>query len=152
MPDEITYPLTAYNYRVDIDGSTIGFSEVSGLNIEYETITYKESSITSGSAAPSVTHMRAQGTPANITLKRGVVKDINVEGFYKWINKPQDGGHVPKKDITISLCDEKGGIVITWKVIKAFPTKLDAPSFSSSSSEVAVESLELMGDDVEISY
>lgn len=147
MSDEITYPLTAYNYKVSIGDSSIGFSEVSGLNIEYETITYKESSVSDISAAPSVTHMRAQGTPANITLQRGFVKDVNIPVFYDWIT-PKDGGHVAKKDIIISLCNEKGDTVVSWRVVNAFPTSLDAPSFSSTSSEVAVESLKLMADDV----
>jgi len=32
-----TYPLPVYNYRVEINGTTVGFSEVSGLSIAYET-------------------------------------------------------------------------------------------------------------------
>ena len=36
--------------------------------------------------------------------------------------------------------------MISWKVINAFPTKLDAPSFTASSNDVAVESMELMAD------
>ena len=37
------YPLPTYNYRVEIAGVAIGFSEVSGLSISRETTTYKES-------------------------------------------------------------------------------------------------------------
>jgi len=37
------YPLPVYTYRVEIAGAAIGFSEVSGLSISYETTTYKES-------------------------------------------------------------------------------------------------------------
>ena len=32
-----TYPLPVYNYKVEIDGQTVGFSEVSGLTTAYET-------------------------------------------------------------------------------------------------------------------
>ena len=46
------YPLPVYNYRVEIDGETIGFSEVSGLSISYETTTYKESPTSGGSGCP----------------------------------------------------------------------------------------------------
>ena len=38
-----TYPLPVYNYKVEIDGNTVGFSEVTGLSIGYETATYVES-------------------------------------------------------------------------------------------------------------
>ena len=35
------YPLPAYNFRVTVDGRSMSFSEVSGINIEYETLTYR---------------------------------------------------------------------------------------------------------------
>ena len=33
------YPLPIYNYRVEIGGTAVAFSEVSGLSIGYETTT-----------------------------------------------------------------------------------------------------------------
>ena len=35
------YPLAAYNYRVTVAGTTMSFSEVSGLAVEYEKVTYR---------------------------------------------------------------------------------------------------------------
>ena len=46
--------------------------------------------------------------------------------------------------------DEAGNAVVSWKVLNAFPTKLDAPSFDANSNDVAVESMELMADRVTI--
>ncbi len=40
--------------------------------------------------------------------------------------------------------------MISWKVSNAFPTKLDAPSFSATANDVAVESMELMADGVTV--
>ena len=57
---------------------------------------------------------------------------------------------VDKKDIYVRLCDEEGNAVISWKVINAFPTKLEGPAFSASSNEVAVETMELMADGVRV--
>ena len=37
-----SYPLPVYNFRVEINGEAIGFTEVSGLNIAYDTITHIE--------------------------------------------------------------------------------------------------------------
>jgi hypothetical protein len=42
------YPLPLYNYRVEIGSDAVAFSEVSGLNIAFETITFKESPVASG--------------------------------------------------------------------------------------------------------
>ena len=43
---------------------------------------------------------------------------------------------------------QSGAAVVSWKVINAFPTKLDAPSFVASSNDVAIESMELMADSI----
>ena len=141
------YPLPAYNYRVEIAGLAVGFSEVSGLSIKRETTTYRESPTAGGSAGPVTMHMPAQITHPTITLKKGVVRKGSVGVLYSWINSIQIN-QVEKRDIYVRLCDEKGAPVISWKVINAFPTKLDAPSFSASSNDVAIETMELIGDSI----
>lgn len=143
------YPLPAYNYRVEIDGVAVGFSDVSGLSIKRETTTYKESPVASGSPGPVVMNMPAQITQPTITLKKGVVKSVSVSALYEWISGTQVN-QVVKKDIFVRLLDEKGDPVVSWKVINAFPTKLDAPSFSAASKDAAIETMELMGDSIVI--
>ncbi len=149
--DEIktAYPLPVYNYRVDIGSDTVAFSEVSGLGISHETTTYKESPVESGSPGPRVMHMPAQGTPATVTLNKGIVRGTSVATFYDWINAIQIN-QVDKRDVFVRLCDESGDVVISWKVANAFPTKLDAPSFTADSNDVAIETMELMGDGISI--
>jgi len=147
--DEIktTYPMPVYNYRVEIGGSAVAFSEVSGLSIGYETTTYKESPVESGAPGPRVMHMPAQRQPANVTLKKGVVPSTSLATLFTWINDIQIN-QINKQDIYVRLCDENGTAVISWKVTNAFPTKLDAPTFDANSNDVAIESMELMGDGI----
>ena len=144
-PDQIktTYPLPAYNFRVEIDGQSVGFSEVSGLSIGYETITYVESPI--AGSGPRFMHMPGKPAPTKITLKKGLVTGVSVATLFAWINSIALN-RVQKKDIAIRLCDENGAPVISWNVINAFPTKLDAPAFTASSNDVAIETIELMAD------
>jgi phage tail-like protein len=144
-----SYPLPVYNYKVEIAGATVAFSEVSGLSISYETTTYKESPKAGGPPGPRVMHMPAQGTPAQVTLKKGVVRTDSVATFFSWINTIQMN-QIDKKDIFVRLCDEKGDAIISWSVTNAFPTKLDAPTFDANSNEVAIETMELMGDGIVI--
>ncbi len=92
-------------------------------------------------------HMPAQGTPATVPLQKGVVRNSSVPAFFGWINSIQLN-QVDKKDIFVRLCDETGAAVINWKVINAFPTKLDAPTFDANSNDAAIESMELMGDGI----
>ena len=93
--------------------------------------------------------MPGQTSGVQITLKRGVVFETNNTTFYEWIsgNSP---GYCVKKDIEITLLDHENTAVMKWSVGNAFPTKLDAPSLSASSSEAAVDSLELMADTIQV--
>jgi phage tail-like protein len=144
------YPLPVYNYKVDIGADTIAFSEVSGLEISVETITYKESHVASGKVGPNVMLMPGAPKPLTITLKKGFVVAKSIPVLYNWL-KSTELNRIEKKDITVHLCDEKGNSVVRWKVIDAFPTKLTAPSFNASSNEVAIETMELMASSMEIS-
>lgn len=146
-----TYPLPVYNYKVDIGQDTVAFSEVSGLNIAYETTTYKESNTESGKAGPRVYRMPAQATNTTLTLKKGLVPTKSQAALYDWINSVRIN-QVIKKDIVINLCDETGKAVVSWTVSNAFPTKLDAPTFDANSNDVAIESMELMADGISINY
>jgi phage tail-like protein len=139
------YPLPIYNYRVEINGEAVAFSEVSGLSISYETTVYKESPTAGGAPGPRVMIVPAQRNPTKITLKKGIVRGASLTQLYGWI-KTIAINQVEKKDLFVRLCDEKGDAVITWKVVNAFPTKLDAPTFDAKSNDVAIESMELTAD------
>lgn len=141
------YPLVTYNYRVDIEDASISFSEVSGLDLSFGTITHKESHSVSGKVGPNIMYMPGQIEPVNISLKKGLVKGVSMKVFYDWINSIQLN-QVDKKDIIVHLLDETGTTVVSWKVVDAFPKKLSAPQFSAESSAVAIESMDLMASRV----
>lgn len=141
------YPLPIYNYRVDIDGVSFSFSEVSGLELSFKTITYKESYAVNGKVGPNIMYMPGQIEPVNISLKKGFVKGKSIPVFYDWINSIELN-RVDKKDIIVHLLDETGSTVVSWKVIDTFPTKLTAPSFNADSDDLAIESMDLMASRV----
>ncbi len=134
------YPLPAYNYKVSIGSQTLSFSEVSGLSINYEKVIYKDG--LSHLFGPTI--IRAQKNQPTVTLKRGIT--ANRKELYAWL---QDKSF---KDIFIDLCNEKGIAVIRWRLDKAMPLKMDAPSFSASGNEIAIESIELIAHDLNIEY
>ena len=161
-----TYPLPAYNYRVTLlDGTLlgllglgerleIGFSEVSGLSMQTDTITYKHG--LSFMQGPVV--LKGQGTgnanTVNLTLKRGIITTKHDSAMIDWI-KPGIlarllGQYI--KHVVIDLCDQEGTPRVTWKIFECIPTKLDAPTFDASTNDVAIESLELIGRDVKMDY
>lgn len=140
-----SYPLLACYYRVEIGPDTVAFSEVSGCDVAYEVATHKESPMAGGAPGPRTMLMPSQRTNPTITLKKGLVPADSVANLYGWIATVK-GNVVEKKDIFVRLCNEEGAPVISWKVTNAFPVKLTAPSFSATSNDVAVESMELRAD------
>lgn len=149
LPNDIktNYPLPAYNYRVEIAGKNYAFSDVSGLSVQIETTTYKQSPTENGKAGPVILHMPAQRQPATISLKRGLINNSDIRALYSWISQTQVNV-IEKKDIFVRLLDEAGEPVLSWKVLNAFPKQLDAPTFTANSNEVAIESMTLMADAV----
>lgn len=135
------YPLLAYRFHVNFDGQAMAFSEVSGLQIEYQTITYFDN------FGPK--YMPGMSNPINFTLSKGVIKGEST--FYTWINSTKHNV-INKKDFTISLLDEEDKPVVVWSVQNAFPIKLSAPSFDAKTSEVAIDSLDLMADSLKVEY
>jgi phage tail-like protein len=143
------YPLPVYNFRVEIGPESVAFSEVTGLSIAYEVASFKESQTESGIAGPRTYYMPSQLKETTITLKKGIVRSASVKNLYQWIAGIAVN-QIEKKDIFVRLCDEAGAPVISWRVVNAFPTKLDAPGFDAKSNDVAVETMELRADRVTI--
>jgi phage tail-like protein len=135
------YPLTAYNFRVTVAGTAMSFTEVSGLAIEYEMVTYKHGlSFWEGESIKSYRYDKY----VPVTLKKGIVK--GGKQLYDWF-KAMD-----TRNLDISLCDETGIPVVTWHVGKALPLKLEAPSFQANTNEVAIETFELMATRISIEH
>ncbi len=133
------YPLPAYNFKVRLGAETYSFSKVSGLNIRFDTITYRHGL----SWLEGETHLPGIQQPVNIVLERGVVAHNSV--LLEWIQSIKLGS-VVKQDVYIDLCDEKGEPSVSWSIRNAFPTQFEAPDFDSSTNEVAIERLHLMGN------
>lgn len=131
-----TYPLPKFHFRVEWGGSTIGFSEVSGLNIENKLIEYRDGA----SLEFSKIKMPGMREFSNITLKRGVFKGDNE--FYAWLNTIALNA-VERRDLTISLLDENHEPTVVWKIKNAFPVKVQSTDLKADGSEVAIEQLDI---------
>ena len=133
---ENAYPLPSFHFSVDLGGTIINCSEVSGLDIELDVIEYRDGN----SQTFSKQKMSGLRKSGDVSVKKGVFKDD--KQYYTWFNAVQM--NVPeRKDVTISLLDEAHSPVMTWKLLNAWPKKISSPSMKSDSSEVAVESIEI---------
>ncbi len=130
------YPLPKFHFRVEWGGSKIGFTEVTGLNIENEMIEYRDGS------SPEYHKVKMPGLQkyGNITLKRGMFNGDNE--FFQWLNTVSLS-KIERRDVSISLLNENHEPVYNWRVKNAFPVKVVAPDLKSDANEVAVETIEI---------
>ncbi len=127
--------LTKFRFEVDWGGTKIGFSEVSGLNVETEVIEYRNG-VTPGDTKVKQAGLKKYG---NISLKRGMFENDNE--YFNWWRETFREEY--KRDITIKLLNESGSPVVSWSVSQAWPVKIDATDLKADGNEVAIESMEL---------
>jgi len=130
------YPMPVNHFRVDWGGTRLGFTEVSGLDIEIQPIEYREGH------SPKYSTIKMPGIPkyANITLKRGIIPNDNE--FFDWLNTIRLN-KVERRDIIITLLNEDHEPVMVWKAINAFPVKIEGPVLKAQGNEAAIETLEV---------
>lgn len=132
----MSYPLPKFHFEVDWGGSKIGFTEVSGLDVETEVIEFRDG------LSPEFFKTKMPGMQkfSNITLKKGTYKGDNQ--FFEWWNTIALNT-VPRRDLTISLLDETHAPVISWVIKNAWPIKVQSTDLKADGNEVAIESMEI---------
>ena len=131
-----SYPLSKFHFRVDWGGTQIAFTEVSGLDVETEVIEYRHG------ASPEYqsTKMPGRQKYSDITLKRGSFKGDNE--FYAWWAEVALN-QVERRDLIVSLLDEKHEPVMVWKVKGAWAKKVQPTDLKADGNETAIESVEI---------
>lgn len=131
------YPLPKFHFQVEWGGANIGFTEVSGLDVQTDPIEYRD-----GSSPEYIkTKMPGMQKFSNITMKRGTFKGDN--DFYAWWNTVALNT-IERRNVTISLLNENHEPVVVWKVKNAWPIKVQSTDLKADGNEVAIESIELV--------
>ena len=130
------YPLPKFHFQCEWGGARLGFSEISGLDVETEPIEYRDGIM------PEYSKIKMPGMQkySNITLKRGSFLSDNE--FYDWWNTVQLNT-IERRDLVISLLNESHEPVITWKVKNAWPIKVQSTDLKADGNEVAIETMEI---------
>ncbi|MEZ4774810.1 MAG: phage tail protein [Bacteroidia bacterium] len=130
------YPLPKFHFQVEWGGTSIGFTEVSGLDVETEVIEYRHG------ASPEYfkTKMPGMQKYGNVTMKRGTFAGDNE--YFAWWNTVALNT-IERRDLTISLLNENHEPVVVWKIKNAWPVKVQSTDLKSDGNEVAIESIEI---------
>lgn len=136
-------PYSAFNFIVEFDGIAVAaFSEVSGLSFEIEPIEYRDGS----DALPTVRKLPGLVKYANVTLKRGITGD---QPFWEWIIQAMNGT-VERRTGSIVILNESREPVVRYLIREAWPCRYEGPELNAGSSEVAIESIEVCHEGLEL--
>lgn len=144
MADEL-WPIPKFHFSVEWAGMTIGFQEISGLEMETQFIEYR--------AGDSLSYL-TQKIPGlkkhgNITFKRGVYQGD--ASFWELFQDVQANPE-RREEIIISLLNEEGTTMVSWTITNTFPVKITGPDLKSDANEIAIESIEVVHEGFEVTY
>jgi phage tail-like protein len=141
MPDR--QPYRTYNFRVEIDGiGEAQFAEVVVPTAEIAVVEYRE-----GADKTSATRkLPGRVSYGNIVLKRGITADLSL---YQWFRAVSQGDFQPR-NVMIVLLDAQRQDVRRWVARDAWPVKYDGPALNAKNNEVAIETLELAVEEIEV--
>ncbi len=90
------YPLPVYNFRVTVDSTTLSFTEVTGITVAYDHVTYRHGlSYLEGEQIQTFN----RSPYSAITCKRGTILGASPTFLYDWLTKRD------LRSMDISLCD-----------------------------------------------
>lgn len=136
-------PYGQFNFLIEIDGVVKGgFSEASGLTTDTNIIEYREGAEQQGTTRKLPGLMKYN----NIVLKRGWTKD---KSLWAWRKKVIDG-KTQRNSGSIVLLDEARNEALRWNFREGWPSKWEGPALNAKTSEVAVETLEIAHEGLEL--
>lgn len=126
------HPLGAYAFRVTVDAQALSFARVSGLQREHHALTYQHGlSFLEGQTLARYHYAKF----IDVTLERGTTAGASF--LHAWLEERR------ARAMEISMVDAAGAPVLAWRIARAVPIKLTAPTLDASSHEVAIETLAL---------
>jgi phage tail-like protein len=128
----------------DTEGIEAGFAECSPISLEVAVAEYRNGN----DKENAVRKLTGLQKVADVTLKRGVIGSV---ALYGWLNDIRNGDQAALRTVTIQLqSEDHTEIVMTWKLLRARIIKHVSGPLNARSSDVAVESITLAYERLEI--
>jgi phage tail-like protein len=131
--------LSAAHFTISIDQTEVAtFSELSGINSEVEPVEY-----IAANQQGQVVHSKQFGKtkPPKVTLKRGL---DGSKAIWAWHQAVLDGDPGALRTCTLSLKNAKGDITISYVLEDAWPSKVDIAGAKAGSTDVIMETVEMV--------
>ncbi|HET9439775.1 MAG TPA: phage tail protein [Longimicrobiales bacterium] len=134
------YPPPGFHFKVEVLGlkpndHDVRFSEVSGLSMELST-----EEIAEGGQNRFVQKFPVRSKHPELILKRGLLLN---SALVDWIREAIEDFVIQPKNVDVKLLNEKHEPLLTWHLVKAYPTKWAVSDLNATSNTVVVETLQL---------
>jgi phage tail-like protein len=142
-------PYAHFNFLVDIgtgdtDGPEAGFQECSEIGMSIDVIEYRNGN----DKVNSVRKLPGLARAGDVTLKRGIIGSLNL---YNWIDQVRNGDPGARRNVLIQLqSEDHTQVVLTWKLVGAFPVKHSGGPLNAKGTDVAIEELTLAYERLEL--
>jgi phage tail-like protein len=138
-----TWPLPKFYFLVRLGDEEARFQELAGLDAETKPIEHRHGN----SPVFAPIKMPGLGRVGNVVLRKGIfAKDA---AFWKWFSEIKMNT-ISRRAVVINLLDENGEAKMTWTLYNAWPTRITGTDLKSDGNEVAVESVELAYETMEV--
>ena len=135
---------TAFRFAIQIDGITEAlFTECTLPTLEVEIYEHKE-----GGLNNAVHQIPGRIKAGKITLKRGITSSGELLSWY--MDVAQGKIDASKRKISVVMYDSLADEILRWNFENAFPTKWTGPSFDLAQSKIAIETLELAYQSIDV--
>lgn len=135
-------PYRNFNFVVEVDGiAAAGFSEVTIPAAWADVIEYREG------GSPNVARkLPGRVHFGSLVLRRGITAS---DELYQWWKTVMDG-QISRRNIAVILLDEARNPVKRWAFRQAWPSRYQVSGLNALGREVAIETLEIVVEGMEI--
>ena len=138
------WPLPKFYFSVTLGSDDkVSFQEVDGLESETQVIEYRHGN------SPVFAAIKMPGIQkvGNVTMRKGIF--VNNNTFWDWYSEIKLNT-ITRRTVVVNLLDETGNPKMVWTLNNAFPTKVTGTDLKSEGNEVAVESVEIAYETLQV--
>lgn len=134
------YPPVGFHFRVEILGlppnaNDIRFTEVNGLSVELAS-----EEVAEGGENRFVQKYPTRSKYPELVLKRGMFVSSSA---LSWIRQGVEELRIEPRNVDVKLLNDEHEPLVTWHLVRAYPTKWAVSDFSATNNAVVIETLQL---------
>lgn len=141
-----TGSLTSATFKVTANGKSAVFSELGGISSEVEQVEYMEA----GENGPEYGRFIGKAKPPTVTLKRSMSTGEDTTWIWEWHAMARTASPASYRTAELGLysAGDAATAVKTYTLVNAFPTKVEIAGMKAGGTEVVIQTVTLMCDEI----